>query len=173
SPRSTGVTHAALTGTLSGDLTRQTGTLDLALTGLSANGGALTAADAHIAGKGKTTDFRLHAAGRAHDPVSVDLAGSATQGAGSNVLPLASFGAKLGADSISLTKPATITIAPQAYRVDGLTLSVDGGTIAGDAALSPKVASANLDIRQLPLHPLAFLAGKPSVGGTLDGRITL
>jgi translocation and assembly module TamB len=173
SPHSTGITHAALTGTLSGDLTRQTGTLDLALTGLSANGGALTTADAHIAGKGKTTDFRLHAAGRAHDPISVDLSGSATQGSGSNVLHLASFAARLGADSIALTKPATITIAPQAYRVDGLSLSVDGGTIAGDAALSAKVASANLAITKLPLHPLAFLAGKPSVGGTLDGRIEL
>ncbi len=173
SPHSTGITHAALTGTLSGDLARQTGTLDLTLAGLSANGGALTAADAHVAGKGKTTDFRLHAVGRAHDPVSVTLAGSATQGAGTNVLHLASFTAKLGANAITLTKPATLTIAPQAYRVEGLALSVDGGAIEGDAALSPKVASANLNIRQLPLHPLAFLAGRPFVGGTLDGQIKL
>ena len=173
SPNSTGITHASLNGALSGDLARQTGTLDLALTGLSANGGALTAADAHIAGKGKTTDFRLHAAGRAHDPISVDLAGSATQELGSNVLRLASFGAKLGVNTITLTKPATITIAPQAYRVAGLALSVDGGSIEGDATLSQKVASANLSLRQLPLHPLAFLAGRPFVGGTLDGLITL
>jgi len=173
SPHSTGITHAALAGTLSGDLTRQTGTLDLLLSGLSANGGALTTADAHIAGKGKTTDFRLHAVGRARDPVSVTLAGSATQGAVSNVLHLASLTAKLGANAITLTRPATVTIAPQAYRVEGLALSVDGGTIEGDAALSQKVASANLSIRQLPLHPLAFLAGRPFVGGTLDGLITL
>ena len=173
SPHSTGITHASLIGTLSGDLARQAGTLDLSLAGLSANGGALTGADAHIAAKGKVTDFRVHAVGRAHDPVSVDLAGSATQGAGTNVLHLASFAARLGADRISLTKPATVTVAAQAYRLEGLALSVDGGTIEGDAALSPKLASANLSIRQLPLHPLAFLAGKPSIGGTLDGQVKL
>ena len=60
-----------------------------------------------------------------------------------------------------------------AGRVAGLALNVDGGTIEGDAALSPKVAAADLRIRQLPLHPLAYLAGRPYVGGTLDGHITL
>jgi len=173
SPHSTGITHAALTGTLSGDFARQAGTLDLTLAGLSTNGGAVTGADAHIAAKGKTTDFRFHAAGQAGDPFSVDMAGSATQETGSNVLRLASLTAKTGKDTISLTKPATVTIAPQAYRVTGLALSVDGGAIEGEAALSSKVASANITIRQLPLHPLAFLAGKPSVGGTLDGQIKL
>jgi translocation and assembly module TamB len=173
SPNSIGLTHAALTGKLSGDLARQNGSLDLALTGLSANGGALTHADAHLSAKGKISDFRLHAEGRAHDPVEVDIAGSATEGAGSNSLKIASFAARMGKDSIALTKPATLTIAPQSYRVAGLALNVDGGAIEGDAALSPKVASADLRIRQLPLHPLAFLAGRPSVGGTLDGHITL
>jgi len=173
SPRSVGITHAALTGKLSGDLARQNGALDLSLAGLSANGGAITNADAHIAGNGKSTDFRLHAVGRAHDPISVDFAGNATQGKDTNILKLASFAARMGGDSVSLTKPATITVAPQAYRVAGLALSVDGGAIEGDAALSSKVASADLRIRQMPLHPLAFLAGKPFVGGTLDGHVVL
>ena len=173
SPHSVGITHAALTGKLSGDLSRQNGALDLSLSGLSANGGAITSADAHVSGNGKTADFRLHAAGRAHDPISVDVAGSATQDKNTNVLRLAAFAAKVGPDTISLTKPATITVAPQAYRVEGLALSVDGGTIEGDAALSQKVASAHFILRQLPLHPLAFLAGRPFVGGTLDGLVTV
>ena len=173
SPHSVGITHAEVTGMLSGDFTRQNGMLDLSLTGLSANGGALTAADAHIAAKGKATDFHAHAAGRAHDPVSVDIAGSATQEAATNVLRLTTFAAKLGNDSISLTKPATVTLAAQAYRVTGLALMVDGGAIEGEAALSPKVTSADLRIRAMPLHPLAFLAGRPFVGGTLDGTVKL
>ncbi|MDB5397636.1 MAG: translocation/assembly module TamB [Rhodospirillales bacterium] len=173
SPNSVGLTHAALTGKLSGDLARQNGAVDLSLAGLSANGGAITNADAHVSAKGKLSDFRLHAAGRAHDPISVDLAGSATEGANSNSIQIASFTAKLGKDTISLTKPATLTIAPQAYRLAGLGMTMDGGVIEGDAALSPKVAAADLRIRQLPLHPLAALAGRPFVGGTLDGHITL
>jgi translocation and assembly module TamB len=173
SPHSVGITHAALTGKLSGDLARQNGSLDLSLTGLSANGGAIANADAHVSGNGKVTDFRLHAAGRAHDPISVDIAGNATQIKDTNVLKLATFAAKMGGDTVSLTKPVTITVAPQAYRVTGLALSVDGGAVEGDAALSPKVAAVDLRIRQMPLHPLAFLAGKPFVGGTLDGQVTL
>jgi translocation and assembly module TamB len=173
SPHSTGLTHASLNGTLSGDLARQTGTLDLTLAGLSANGAALTEAGAHIAAKGKTTDFRLQANGRAHDPFAVAVAGSATLDGGSKVLKLTSFTAESGKDSISLTKPATVTVAPRAYRVTGLALAVNGGAIEGEAALSPKVASADIAIRQLPLHPLALLAGRPSVGGTLNGRIKL
>jgi translocation and assembly module TamB len=173
SPHSTGLTHASLNGSLSGDLVRQAGTLDLNLAGLSADGAALTTAGAHIAAKGKTTDFRLQASGTAHGPFSVAMAGSATLDGGSNVLKLSSFTANSGKDSISLTKPATVTVAPQAYRVTGLALAVDGGAIEGEAALSPKVASADIAIRQLPLHPLALLAGRPSVGGMLNGRIKL
>ncbi|HEX4504220.1 MAG TPA: translocation/assembly module TamB domain-containing protein [Alphaproteobacteria bacterium] len=173
SPHSTGVTHASINGTLSGDLARQSGTLDLVVAGISTNGGAVTGAEAHVAAKGKTTDFRFKANGRARDPFSIEMAGSATVQAGTNTLRLASLTAKTGKDTIALTKTATITVAPQAYRVTGLALSVDGGAIEGDAALSPKVASANIAIRQLPLHPLAFLAGKPAVGGTLDGQIKL
>ena len=173
SPHSTGITHASLNGTLSGDLARQTGTLDLVAVGISTNGGAVTGAEAHIAAKDKTTDFRFKANGRARDPFSVEMAGSATVQAGTSTLRLVSLMAKIGPDRISLTKPATIRIAPQAYQVMGLALSVDGGMIEGDATLSQKVASANLSLRELPLHPLAFLAGKPSVGGTVGGLITL
>jgi len=173
SPHSTGITHASLNGTLSGDLARQNGTLDLVAAGISTNGGAVTGAEAHIAAKGKTTDFRFKANGRARDPFSVEMAGSAVQQSGSNTLRLTALTAKTGKDTISLTKTATITVAPQAYRVTGLALAVDGGAIEGEAALSPKVASADIAIRQLPLHPLAFLAGKPAVGGTLDGQIRL
>jgi translocation and assembly module TamB len=173
SPHSIGVTHATLAGTLSGDLARQSGTLDLSLAGLSADGGAITNADAHLSARGKTSDFTLHAVGRARDPLSIDMAGSATEGAGSNSLRIASLTAKLGKDTIALTKPATLTIAPQAYRLAGLAIDIDGGAIEGDAALSPKVAAVDLRIRQLPLHPLGVLAGRPFVGGNLDGRVTL
>lgn len=172
-PNAIGVTHVALTGKLSGDLARRNGALDLSLTGLSANGAAITSADAHVSAKANASDFRLHAVGRAHDPISVDLMGSAAQGTNGNSFRIANFAVKMGNDAISLTKPATLTIAPQAYQLAGLALSVDGGAIEGDAALSPKAAAADLRIRQLPLHPIALLAGRSFVGGTLDGRITL
>jgi translocation and assembly module TamB len=170
---SVGVTHAGMTGSLSGDLNRKNATIDLIVAGLSADGGAITAGDAHIAAKGATTDFHMHAAGRAHFPVSVDMAGSAVESKGVDTLRLASFAAHLGKDSLVVTKPATITVAPDAYRVAGLSLDIDGGTIAGDAALSPKTASADVTVRQLPLHPLALLAGQPYVAGTLDGHLTM
>jgi translocation and assembly module TamB len=173
SPHSIGIAHAGVGGSLSGDLNRKNATVDLVIAGLSANGGAITMADAHIAAKGVTTDFRMHAAGRAPDPVAVDMAGSAVESKGVDMLRLASFAAHFGKDSLALTKPATITIAPNAYRVTGLSLDIDGGTIAGDAALSPKTASADVTVRQLPLHPLAFLAGQPYVAGTLDGHLTM
>jgi len=173
SPHSTGITHASLIGMLSGDLARRTGTLDLTVAGVSTNGGALTGADAHIAAKGKTSDFRFKAFGRAHDPFSIAATGSAAQEGATNVLHLATLTAKTGKDTVSLSKPATLTIAPQAYRVTGLALSVDGGIIEGDAALSQKVATAKVSLRDLPLHPLAFLAGRPFVGGTVSGILTL
>jgi translocation and assembly module TamB len=168
-----GIAHATLSGALSGDLTRQNGALDLSLAGLSTDGGAITNADAHVSAKGKASDFRLHAVGLAHDPVSIDLAGTATEGADSNALRIASFTARMGKDTMSLSRPATITIAPQAYRLAGLAMIVDGGMLEGDAAISPKAVAADLHIRHLPLHPLGLLAGSPFVGGTLDGHVTL
>lgn len=172
-PHSIGITHAGVTGNLSGDLSKKNATVDLVVTGLSADGGAITTADAHIAAKGATTDFHMHAAGRAHDTVAVDMAGSAVEAKGVNTLRLASFAARLGKNSLSLTKPAMITVAPDAYRVTGLRLNVDGGAIEGEAALSPKTATADLTVRQLPLHPLALLAGQPFVTGTMDGHLTM
>jgi translocation and assembly module TamB len=168
-----GIGHAALTGTLSGDFARQSGGFDLSLTGLSADGGVIAKADAHVSAKGKASDFRLHAVGRAGDPVSIDLDGTATEGTDGNALRIAHFAARMGKDTISLSKPAILTIAPRAYRLAGLAMIVDGGIIEGDAALSPKAVAADLHIRRLPLHPLGLLAGSPFVGGTLDGRITL
>jgi translocation and assembly module TamB len=172
-PNAIGLTHAALNGQLSGDLARQNGTLDLTLAGLSADGGAISNATAHMSAKGNLSDFNVHAVGRAHDPISIDLAGSATESAKSNAVRIASFAAKFGKDTISLTKPATLTVASQTYQLAGLGMSVNGGAIEGDAALSPKAVAADFRIRQLPLHPLGALAGRNFVGGTLDGHVTL
>jgi translocation and assembly module TamB len=172
-PHATGIAHAGLNGTISGDLAKRAGSLDLVLTGLSASGAAITNADAHVVSRSTDTDFRLHAAGRLHDALTLDMAGSAADAKGVTTVRLTTLATKLGKNSLSLTRPTTISIAPQNYRVAGLGLNVDGGTIEGEAALSPRAAGANLTIRQIPLHPLGLLAGEPSIGGTLDGHVTL
>jgi translocation and assembly module TamB len=172
--QATGIAHAGLNGTVSGDLARRTGSLDLVVTGFSANGAAITNADAHVAAKSGDTDFRLHAAGHhLHDALTADIAGTATDARGVTTVRLMTLATKLGKNSLSLTRPTTISIAPQNYRVAGLGLNLDGGTIEGEAALSPRSATANLNIRQLPLRPLGLLAGNPSMAGTLDGRVAL
>lgn len=173
SPHSFGITHAGLSGTISGDLAHRNGMLDLTVAGLSANGNAVTSANAHVAAKGGTTDFKLHVAGQMHDAVTVDMAGSAAEAKGVNTVRLASFAARVGKDTLALTKPATITVAPQAFRLADLSLNVDGGIIAGDATLAPRTASADIVVKQLPLRPLGFLAGQPYVAGTLQGRLVM
>ena len=129
--------------------------------------------NAHVGSKGGTSDFRLHAEGRMHVPVALDLVGSASDAKGVSTVRLASLGIKLGKNTVALTRPATISIAPRSYGIAGLDLNIDGGTIAGAATLSPKAVSADLTVRQLPLHPLGLLAGDPAVGGTLDGHVSL
>jgi translocation and assembly module TamB len=168
-----GLAHMSVAGRVSGDFSHPGGNIALAATGLAAAGGSIAAADAHIAAKGDSGDFSLHAKGRFRQPASLELAGSVTTGRGATSLRIASLAAKLGGNMVSLTRPVTATIAPGAYRVAGLALAVDGGTLQGDLALSPTRASADIRLSRLPLNPFALLAGEHFVGGTVDGRITL
>ncbi len=168
-----GMTHAALTGHLSGSISRPDGSLDLAVSGVSASGGTVTDASLHVSARGDTGDFRVHAAGRLRDKIVVDVAGSAARSRGTDSVRLTTLAVAMGADKLSLSRPATLTAAPGTYRLSGLALSVNGGQIEGDAALLPRQVSANLRLTQLPLHPLASLAGRHFVAGTLSGTITL
>jgi translocation and assembly module TamB len=172
-PQVVGIDHAALNGSISGDFARPAGTLDLALSGLAASGAAITQASAHVAAKAGAEDFRLSAAGRLNEAIAVEAAGTASQARGGNTIRLARLTASLGRNHVALDRPTTVTIAPGIYAVDALALDIDGGKLSGNAALSPRAVAADLSLRQLPLHPLAFLAGKQKVAGTLDGRVTL
>jgi translocation and assembly module TamB len=173
SPTSIGISHAVLSGSLSGNLARQNGALDLVLSGLAAHGGAVTRASAHVSAKGDAGDFRFDASGRMGEPFSVGLAGTVAQSRGTSTMRLDSLTAAVGADRLALTQPASLTLAKGVYRLAGLALNVDNGAIEAQAAFSPKLASAEIRLRRIPLQPLAPLAGKPSVGGVLDGLVTL
>jgi translocation and assembly module TamB len=172
-PGAIGVEHAALAGSASGDYGHPAGTLGITLAGARAGGASIARASAHVSAKDGAAAFRLSGAGRLGDPIAVDLAGTASQDRGSNSARLSRLTASLGPDHLSLTGPAVLTIAPGSYGLAGLALDVDGGTITGSAALSPRALSADLKLRRLPLHPIAALAGAGKIGGTVDGRITL
>lgn len=172
-PNAIGVANATLTGRVSSDLGKPSGTMDLNGSDISAAGAAIAAANAHVAAKAGGGDFRLSLRGKVKEPVILDLAGSVATGRSATTVRLATLAAKLGPNTLSLTRPATATIAPGAYKLEGLALAVDSGTVQGDLALSPKAASADISVVRLPLHPFAQLAGKHFVGGTLDGRVTL
>ncbi len=171
-PDSIAVAHAALTGQAAGDWGKPAGVLDLTANGVAAGGVAVASADAHVAAVGKTVDFRVRAAGRSGDPFTASVAGSADRSRGTK-LTIASLAGSLGANTVSLARPLAISLAPGVIQVAGLDLSVDGGSLQGDAALSANAVSANLRLVRLPLHPLALLAGKPFVAGTADGTLTL
>jgi translocation and assembly module TamB len=172
-PDAISVANAAITGRISGDLNRPSGATDLTAGGIAAAGATVTSADIHAAAKPGSGDFRLDLHGRLNEKASLSLAGSFAMARGATTLRIASLDAKLGANALALTRPATASIAPGAYRLEGLALAVDGGTLQGDLALSAKVASADIRLTRMPLHPFAMLAGKHSVGGTLDGRIAV
>lgn len=176
---SIGIGRAVLDGRASGDWGKPNGVIDLMLNGGAAGGVSIASADAHIAAQGTKADFRIGGAGQAGDKFSMSAAGSIDRGRGATTLVLASLAAGIGSNTLALTRPATISVAPGAFQVAGLSLALDrgapdgGGTLEGDGAFSPSKVSANLRLRQLPLHPLALLVGRRFVAGALDGTLTL
>jgi translocation and assembly module TamB len=170
----TGLKQAALSGRISGDLAHPSGDLDLTLAGLAASGVSLTTGEAHIAARGTQGDFRTHLVGRADGPIDLAVAGSFDRGKAATAIRLTTLQAMLGVgNTLTLSRPVTFAIAPDGYRMTGLALAVNGGTVQGDAALSDKQMAAELTFKSLPLHPLALLAGKTAIGGTIDGGIVL
>jgi translocation and assembly module TamB len=172
-PDATGIGHALLTGSASGDLARPSGTLELAIGGVAAAGVAITEATARVSAGNGAEDFQLRATGHAGETVSVAMTGTASQDHGTSRVRVASLSASLGVNHMTLEQPLTLTIAPNSYSVAGLALDVDGGKITGRAALSAQSVAADISLSRLPLHPLGVIVGKDEVGGTIDGRITM
>lgn len=170
---STTVESVTLSGRVSGDYGHPSGVLDLALSGLATAGASLADANAHLSANESQGNFNAHLAGRYRGPVALDLAGSYAIGGQETTLRLAKLDGSLRRSRIALTRQLTVAIAPQRYRMTGLAIDVDEGTLAGDATISPSRVSANLSIKQLPLRPFAALAGLRSVGGTADGSLAI
>jgi len=164
---------ATLSGNLSGDFGRPAGALDLSLKDVKAAGASIATGDARLTAHGNAGDFRARLAGRYRGPMNLDLAGGFTRTGAATELKLATMEANIRRSRYALARPLTVTIAPRDYRLAGLALAIDEGSITGEAPISATRASADLRIRQLPLRPLASLAGMRSVGGALDGSLTL
>ena len=172
-PDTVAIAHAVVTGSVSGDFGHPEGAVDLTLDRLKTGAVALATASAHVTSKGMLANFTARGAGRMKAPLTFDLAGSIDSGRAATSLRLTSLALSLGPDKLSLAKPASATFGPGTYQLSGLALAIDGGSLDGDASVSPTKVSANLRLRQLPLHPIGLLASERFVGGTLDGALTL
>ncbi|HEV8679677.1 MAG TPA: translocation/assembly module TamB domain-containing protein, partial [Stellaceae bacterium] len=140
------------------------------VTGLTIPSGSLDQANLSLASTqpGRFT-FTADAKGRFVDPVSLAIGGEYAPGprrAGTE-LRIARLAGSFGKDRFSLTAPLTLAQRGDDLSLSNLALALGSGQITGNAELRGTALSARLAARNLPVAPVARLAGYPGAGGTV------
>jgi translocation and assembly module TamB len=144
------------------------GTLDLAGTDLHAPG--LTLARTHLhaeAGRDGIVAFNAGTAGKWHDTVSLDLAGTARRTKQGGTVTLAQLKGALGKLVIAQRQPLVLGDENGALKLAGLDLGIGKGALTGGATRQARSMSLDLSGHAIPVGRIAQQLGQDGVAGTL------
>lgn len=170
-----GLGHLAASARLTDLFGIPAGKAQATATGLTVPSGSLDQANLSIASAqpGRFA-FTADAKGKFGDPVSLALGGEfapAPRGQGRD-LRIARLSGSFGKDRLALTAPLTLAQRGDDVSLSNLALALGSGRIAGDAALKGTALSARLSAKNLPVAPIARLAGYSGAGTlTLDAAL--
>ncbi len=153
------------------DVTRAPkGKLDLAVSGVAAQGASVSKATVKAEGDGKGAAFAVAAGGSldALGDFSLDLAGRVDPGSsGGANLALSRLQAGLADLPVRLEKKMTASFGADSLALDGLSLAIGKGRFTASGGYGPGKADLAAKLAGLPLSTLAMFGG-PELTGGLD-----
>ena len=125
---------------------------------------------------GALTDlaWTLAAAGAAdEDGAAIDANGRLALGGSGGSVTLAALAARLPPVEAALARPATIAWNESGVRLDDLDARLGDGRITAAGTIGADGMAVNATLADLPVRPLAALAGGAELDGRLSGEIAL
>lgn len=107
-------------------------------------------------------------ADQAERPTDIAAEGRLALGDSGGSVTLATLTATIAAVEAALTRPATIAWGDEGARLDGLDVTIGDGRLQVAGSLADRSMAVEATLTELPVGPLAELAG----GGGLDGRLS-
>lgn len=166
------VSRAALDASARDALRAPKGEVSLAVTGAAAGDASVESLSFKARGSGLEAVFDLAAKGAFQGPFRASAGGAFAPAPGGGRLTLASLKADVRGVDISLARPATVVFEPGGIGLDGLALSVAGGTVAASGTMKPSRVDFSADVAAIPL-PVLGKFGLPPLTGTASAGLNV
>jgi len=136
----------------------------------------LTRAEAGARGTLEALDVTLDVEGRLMEPLKLNAAAKVTRAGETTTVALARAEGRAFGQPLTLQRPTTLTLAPEATRLEGLALVSGDARLTADAALGSDRLMLDANLEALPLTAVdAFwnsgLAGQVSAEVTVEGPL--
>src|SRR5690606_19424188 len=123
--------------------------------------------------EGTLAELRITAAARGEAHVPYDLTGRIDVTLEEPIqLRVGELAGRVADEPLSLTGPATVTLAAGAFALDDLSLRLGDAQLSGGFALGPQRVAAEARLERLPLEMLGRFGG-PELHGQVAGRLSL
>lgn len=150
---------------------RPGGAAALLVTGIASGGTTVDSVNLTAEGDEGAFTFIALIDGSAVEPFSVVLAGDAMIGGGAETLTLSRLDLTFGTLTGALEQAARVRHEGETITVRDFALGIGEGSIRLDARYGPEALDGTLAIEDLPVAPLAQLAGQRNAAGLLNGEI--
>jgi translocation and assembly module TamB len=117
--------------------------------------------------------WTLAASGAGEKPAAIDAEGRLALGDAGGTVTVATLAATLASIETELTQPATLAWDESGVRVDGVDAAVGDGRVSAAGRFATRDMALDATIADLPVGPLAALAGDLELDGRLSGTVAL
>ncbi len=117
--------------------------------------------------------LQASAQGKVKEPFTLAAKAEASLGGAGQELRLVQLSGSAAGTPLALRRPLRLAHRGAEWRVADLDLSIGKGDLRGEGALGGQALSLRLRATELPLHPLAALAGEEAVRGVAGFELTL